>query len=483
MYKRKAQGWMKHADFIMLDMVCLQLAFMAAYMVRMGAGNPYADENYFSIGVVLLLADAVISIMFASFKNVLKRDMYKEIMMTFRHICLIEVIVIAYLFTLRRSAEYSRIVIYLLAILYVPLGYGARILWKRYLKSKLTAEGKNSLLVATTEAMAEEVVANISINNYERFRIAGIVLLDSDRRGQEIGGIPVVADAGSAVEYVCGRWVDEVLVMQPAVYSYPEELINQFLEMGIVVHTGIFKTSEHSTRKQFVERLGNYTVVTKSMNYSTLWQQFIKRVLDIVGGLVGTVLTCVLFVFLAPAIYISSPGSIFFSQERVGKNGRRFKMYKFRSMYPDAEERKRELLEKNQCSDGRMFKIEGDPRIIGSRILPDGRVKKGIGNYMRNLSLDEFPQFFNVLKGDMSLVGTRPPTVDEWNRYEAHHRARLAVKPGITGLWQVSGRSQITDFEDVVRLDTKYIAEWSMGMDVVILLKTIQVVVERSGAM
>ena len=158
-------------------------------------------------------------------------------------------------------------------------------------------------------------------------------------------------------------------------------------------------------------------------------------------------------------------------------------MYKFRSMYPDAEARKAELMKQNRIQDGLMFKMEADPRIIGCKILPDGTVKKGLGNFMRDYSLDEFPQFYNVLKGDLSLVGTRPPTVDEWEKYNYHHRARLSVKPGITGLWQVSGRSKITDFEEVVELDKKYIREWSMGMDLRILLKTIIVVLRRDGAM
>jgi lipopolysaccharide/colanic/teichoic acid biosynthesis glycosyltransferase len=130
-----------------------------------------------------------------------------------------------------------------------------------------------------------------------------------------------------------------------------------------------------------------------------------------------------------------------------------------------------------------MFKLEWDPRIIGSKRLPDGSYKKGIGNFIRDTSLDEFPQFFNVLRGDMSLVGTRPPTVDEWEKYELHHRARLAIKPGITGLWQVSGRSNITDFEQVVELDKKYIREWSMGLDFRILLQTVKAVFGREGSM
>ena len=184
-------------------------------------------------------------------------------------------------------------------------------------------------------------------------------------------------------------------------------------------------------------------------------QLLLKRCMDIVGGLVGCLITAVLTIFIGPLIYIQSPGPIFFAQTRVGKNGKRFKMYKFRSMYMDAEARKAELMKDNRVGDGMMFKLDFDPRIIGNRILPDGSRKTGLGQFIRSTSLDEFPQFFNVLKGDMSLVGTRPPTLDEWEKYDLHHRARLAIKPGITGLWQISGRSDITDFEEVVRLDTQ----------------------------
>ena len=152
-------------------------------------------------------------------------------------------------------------------------------------------------------------------------------------------------------------------------------------------------------------------------------------------------------------------------------------------MYLDAEEHKAALAAENRVSDGMMFKLDFDPRIIGSRRLPDGTIKKGLGNKIRDWSIDEFPQFWNVLKGDMSLVGTRPPTEDEWVKYELHHRSRLAIKPGITGMWQVSGRSEITDFEQVVALDRSYIANWSLGLDVKILCKTVGVVLRHEGAM
>lgn len=205
--------------------------------------------------------------------------------------------------------------------------------------------------------------------------------------------------------------------------------------------------------------------------------------MDIVGGLAGCLITLLLLLTVGPAIYLSSPGPVFFSQERVGRNGRKFKMYKFRTMYLDAEERKKELLSQNRVDSGMMFKLDYDPRIIGNRRLEDGTIKKGIGSFLRESSLDEFPQMLNILRGDMSLVGTRPPTVDEWDQYELHHRARLAFRPGLTGLWQVSGRSSITDFEEVVKLDRQYINQWSLGLDVRILLKTIGVVLDGDGAL
>jgi len=196
----------------------------------------------------------------------------------------------------------------------------------------------------------------------------------------------------------------------------------------------------------------------------------IKRLMDIVGALIGLAFTAVASIFIVPAIKLTSPGPVLFKQDRVGMNGRIFKIYKFRTMYVDAEERKAELMAQNEIKGGLMFKIKSDPRVT-----PVGRI-------LRKTSLDELPQFFNVLKGDMSLVGTRPPTVDEVKKYKTYHRRRISFKPGLTGMWQVSGRSNITDFEEVVRLDTKYIDEWSIWLDIIIILKTIWVVLRKKDA-
>lgn len=210
--------------------------------------------------------------------------------------------------------------------------------------------------------------------------------------------------------------MDEVFINIPESEPYPAELLDKFIEMGVVVHMKLAKSQNLLGKKQFVEHLGTYTVLTTSINSVSRRQIILKRMMDIAGGLAGCIITGILCIFVGPAIYIQSPGPIFFKQTRVGKNGKMFQMYKFRSMYMDAEERKAELMKENRVQDGMMFKLDFDPRIIGSKKLPDGTIKKGVGNFIRDWSLDEFPQFLNVLKGDMSLVGTRPPTVDEWDK-------------------------------------------------------------------
>jgi len=184
---------------------------------------------------------------------------------------------------------------------------------------------------------------------------------------------------------------------------------------------------------------------------------------------VGLLIAFVLGLFVAPAILLDSPGPVFFKQQRVGRNGRIFTMYKFRSMRADAEQRKRELMGKNKMS-GLMFKVDDDPRVTR------------VGRFIRKTSIDEYPQFFNVLIGDMSLVGTRPPTLDEYEHYTSALKKRLSFKPGLTGIWQTSGRNEVTSFEDVMSMDLEYIRKWSVLLDVKLILKTIRIVLLGRGA-
>lgn len=482
MYRRDTKSWLKHFDFMVLDLVVLQIAFVLSYALHHDWKNPYAEPLYANMSIFLMLCDLLIIFFTEPFRNVLKRGYYREMEALVQQAVFVELFAVLYLFAQKVGGEYSRVSMMLMGILYVLIGYITRICWKQILK-KTRRTGNRSLLIVCDQSNAVKTIQNIRDNNYGIYRIAGLVLTDVGFEGMEIGGVPVVADLFSASVYAQKNWVDEVFVSLPEGAQIPNRLMDDFVEMGVTVHLDLSQITHMPGRVQIVEKVGSFTVLTSSMNYATTKQALLKRTMDIAGGLVGCLMCGVLFLFVAPAIYISSPGPIFFTQERIGKNGKHFKMYKFRSMYMDAEERKKELLAQNRHGGALMFKLDFDPRIIGNKILPDGTRKTGIGQFIRDTSIDEFPQFFNVLKGDMSLVGTRPPLISEFEAYQQHHRARMSVKPGITGMWQVSGRSEITDFEEVVRLDTKYINEWSIGLDIKILLQTVATVLKREGSM
>ena len=214
--------------------------------------------------------------------------------------------------------------------------------------------------------------------------------------------------------------------------------------------------------------LGSIPVITFANRIYSWKSLFVKRCIDIVGAIVGLVFMTIAMIFVAPAIKIESKGPLFFKQKRVGKNGRYFYIYKFRSMYIDAEERKKELMAQNEMN-GLMFKMKDDPRITK------------VGKFIRKTSIDELPQFINVLKGDMSLVGTRPPTVGEFKQYKGHHKRRLSMKPGITGMWQAYGRNSVMDFDEVVKMDLEYIDNWSILLDIKILFKTVATVFTNHG--
>lgn len=483
MYRKDYERWIKHADFIALDMICLQLAYVLAYAIRGYGFNPYNTIIYRNMAVFLELADLIVIFAYDTMKSVLKRGYYEDFKVTFKHSVIVGVLAVLYLFLIQEGHVFSRLTLILTISLYIGITYSVRELWKKLLRKQMEEGGERKLLIITSEAVAEQVVLSMQENNYARFTLAGVAVIDADWTGRDIHGVPVVANKENAAMYVCQEWIDEVLIVISDNLPYPSELIEQLSETGVTIHLNLGKITNVPGKKQFVEKVGNYTVLTTSINYASTQQLMLKRLMDIAGGLVGCILTGIICIFVGPAIYIASPGPIFFTQERVGRNGKKFKMYKFRSMYMDAEERKAALMKDNKLGDGKMFKLDFDPRVIGNKILPDGTHKTGVGDFIRRTSLDEFPQFFNVLRGDMSIIGTRPPLISETNLYELHHRARLAIKPGITGLWQVSGRSDITDFEEVVKLDKEYIENWNIEMDIKILLKTVLVVFKEDGSM
>lgn len=263
--------------------------------------------------------------------------------------------------------------------------------------------------------------------------------------------------------------VNEVYVTNEARQLFLEEQ-DYFASLGIPVTICLSGMEKSSFTSATLHQYDNQTVLTYSLNQVNYRLLLIKRLFDILASLIGLIITGIVAIIIYPIVQKQSKGPLLFKQKRVGKNGKVFDIYKFRSMYLDAEERKKELMKVNELSSDHMFKMENDPRIFP------------FGQKLRDWSIDELPQFINVLKGDMSLIGTRPPTVEEYQKYDLHHFKRLAMKPGITGMWQVSGRSNITDFEKVVELDLSYIKNWSIWLDIKIIFKTIAVVLKREGS-
>ena len=468
MYKKERKSWAKHLDFILLDILCLQLAFMISYFIRLGISLPYWNEPYQRLAIILVLLDICVAFFTEAYKGILRRNKFQELQAVIIHCTTVFVGLLVYMYAIKQSAVYSRQMLFVYLFFSIVFEFIGRILLKKNIRKRiLNSRYRSVMIIVTTKECVEECLKNFENMEYTEFSVNGVVVVDEQLKGTTIRGIPVVANADDFFEYVRTNVVDEVFINGNTRQS-SEALANDLLEMGITVHYSLVKETQMVSNR-VIENLGNYLVLTSSMKIASPRQLFVKRLMDIVGSMIGLILTGIAFLIFAPIIKKQSPGPIFFSQVRVGKNGRQFKFYKFRSMNVNAEEQKKDLMAQNEM-EGHMFKMADDPRIFQ------------IGKFMRKYSIDELPQFFNILKGDMSLVGTRPPTVEEFENYDLKHKARLGIKPGLTGMWQVSGRSEIKNFEEVVGLDTYYISHWDLGLDIKILLKTIQVVLTGRGS-
>ena len=485
MYKNQTRSWVKHLDFMIIDMLCMQLSFILSYLVWVNFSNPYQYPVYQYQASIFIVSQLVVMLFANNYEGIVRRGNMQEAVAIIRYVSAIFIVAIVYLFLVHQSTLASRMQFGLTFAYFMLIDFIARWLNKRRIRSG-HLEKKKSLALITSMGLVNQALKKLNgedEDDYRDFFVSSILLLDAkDDTTLPDFGIPVAKLDKQAIRNMSHEWVDEVFILQPDNMALPGRLMDDLLEMGMTVNFTTMAMGDERWPVTEVRKVGDYQVLTSSIQIASLGQVMLKRLMDILGGLVGSFITIILFIFVAPAIYAKSPGPIFFKQDRVGRNGKIFKMYKFRSMYLDAEERKAQLMEQNKIQDGMMFKMDDDPRIIGSEKKDANGNPKGIGNFIRKTSIDEFPQFFNVLKGDMSLVGTRPPTVDEWEKYDLGHRVRMSIKPGITGLWQISGRSAITDFREVVRLDREYIEHWNIGLDLKILWKTVGVVIKGRGA-
>lgn len=455
-------------SLLIIDLLCILGAYICAlFFYRHVHGLNSTD---YMVGSLMLLFCLLYTVMVDWNRGFFERGYYVEAVAVLKYnICM--VIAIGFLlFVLKQANNMSRGVYGIFGICNFILTYVFHLAFKKYMRTYYRASrNSDKVLIVTTLDEVTKVMTNIKKDCAWSYEVTSLAILDTDMRGQLVEGIPVVADESSLFDEVKYRELDVVFLHLPNCSR--EKICNMIMEfekMGVTCHYSV-DIMEKEIPGKSVGRFAGYMVITYVTAVFDYRRLFLKRCMDILGGVLGMVITLLLTPFIAIAIKCDSKGPVFFSQIRIGRNGRRFKMHKFRSMYIDAEERKKELETQNEVR-GLMFKMENDPRITK------------VGKFLRKTSLDELPQFYNILKGDMSLVGTRPPTCDEFERYSLEYRRRLSITPGLTGMWQVNGRSDITDFDEVVKYDLEYIDHWSIMLDIKILLQTIGVVLFGKGS-
>ena len=454
MYELQKSKWMKHFDFLLFDI--LGLICLYCVLTKLLIESPWMLVHMY----VAYAIPIICTFMFAVhnfYKSILSRDSVTEFIECTKYMFFHAAGILIYLYISKESFRFSRrlFIVYIFSgvfIIFILRFLHKKIVIKRTAKRPLNFAFVTDKASGWYDSIPEE--KKQYINKCAVF---------TDKPGEN----HYPYDIDEFELYRENNVIDEVF-LDVADIKMRNTWLRFLLSSGLPVHLYIGHMFE-KLPNAFVEKIEDEQFITTCNSVVSPFQLFLKRIMDIMGGIVGLLFTGIAFIIFAPIIKKQSPGPVFYSQIRIGRNGRRFKIYKFRSMRPDADKMKKELMEKNKI-DGYMFKIDDDPRIIP------------IGKFMRKHSIDELPQFWNVLKGDMSLVGTRPPTLDEWEKYSPHHRARLSAKPGLTGVWQVSGRSDITNFEDVVRMDTEYINNWTILSDIKLIFMTVIVVFKGNGA-
>lgn len=470
---------------LLIDLLAVLVSYYCGYFVKFHTLRFKYEPEMYTIFLLISILFCVSYTMLVNHSNeFLKRGHLIEFFsVTKYNICLLAGGA-SILFLVKFAEDYSRLMFGYFIIINEIITYVFHILLKKYLRKHYRDEkNQTKLLVICEEEAAEKLCRQLKDKIDVGYYIEGVVLWRGEDKTSSLPAelyierqpgespliLPVFGDESNFLEKVKLLALDEVFIYLPnQTKTMIREIINTFKIMGVTCHYNI-DVADLYTNVRSVDTIAGFTVVSYSMNQVDYNKRMIKRIVDIVGALIGCMITLLVMPFVAIAVKLESKGPILFKQKRVGRNGRIFHIYKFRSMYIDAEERKKELEAQNEMS-GLMFKMEHDPRITK------------VGNFLRKTSIDELPQFFNILKGDMSLVGTRPPTVDEYEKYNFHYKRRLSMTPGLTGMWQVNGRSEITNFDDVVKYDLEYIDNWSLTLDLKILFQTIGVVLFRKGS-
>ncbi|BCN32259.1 sugar transferase [Anaeromicropila herbilytica] len=466
----------KNVQIVLVDLAAIIFSFLAASKIRYSYITEHWFSSLYNMGFVMtILIYLCIFFLNDTHSDIVQRGYLEELKIVIKTNCFLALGLLALIFIFQDGVLYSRVFYGIFIVINIFAMYLSHLYYKQFVEIFYESSvRKQKVMIVTDNEYANSKLKKYLEGLECNTEVICLCIVDEDLIGKKIHNIQVKSNKDTMFEYIRTNVVDEVFISTP---SYTQEelqaVIQQFESLGVIVNVSV-DTFGLKVMEKSIQDMGIYHVLTYSIKVFEPAELLLKRIIDIIGALVGLLLTGIISIFVAPAILIESRGPLIFSQTRIGKNGRRFKIYKFRSMYPDAEERKKELLAANEMSDENganlMFKMTNDPRITK------------VGKFIRDTSIDELPQFLNVLKGEMSLVGTRPPTEDEFLQYDLRHKRRLSLKPGLTGMWQVSGRSNIDNFEDVVKLDLEYIDHWSVLMDIKILFKTVWVVLKRKGS-
>jgi len=454
---------------VLADLLLVTAGFFLAYFVRNNAESLAPLASYMWLLPLLLVGWGVAlyySGMYASFR--LKK--ISEVLFIIYQSAYLSFLFFAGVCYILKLAHISRTFVFL-AFIFIILFLAAEKLLIIYIFRQLRKKGLNYryVLLIGTDERAQDLIHRIQDSRELGLNIIGMVTLNPQEVNQTIAGYPVLGTMDDIPKIYRANTIDQALFCVPYdQLGRIEQAIYYFETVGVNVHVAMdyFKGRfAYARTSSFFDT----PFLTFESTREKIFSLLIKRFTDIFLSLAGLIILSPVYLISAALIKLTSPGPIFYVQERGSMNGRRFKLYKFRTMGADAEEHLVDLQARNEMN-GPAFKLKDDPRVTR------------VGRILRKFSIDELPQLWNVLKGDMSLVGPRPPLLNEVNQYDDWQRRRLSMRPGITCLWQVNGRNKITDFDQWAKLDLDYIDHWSLWLDFKILLKTIPAVVFGIGA-
>ena len=472
----------RFAAKLLLNFLDLSLAGLAVYVswwlrYVMGVGPDLTEFQYLDFGFYSPILVAHLALVFFAFQiaRVYRLRASTGLLEELGRICLgatlavFSLIVLSYVVRLPGWAGYSR-GLFLLLWLSTPfiislsrilMRIGINVLRRRgYLLENLVVVGGGM----HGKMIMQQALTQPNLG----YRLVGFLDDAHYHRGAHFGRIEVLGPVERLADVVRTHGVERMIIALPATeHRRIAEVIDQCKEHGVGFHL-VPDLFEIKLNTVDVDSIGGIPILGLKGGAIVGWDFFLKRLLDCIVSAAVLLVGSPFFLLIALAIKLESPGPVFYTAERVGQDSSPFTMCKFRSMREDAEQLRDSLADRNQA-DGPLFKMANDPR----------RTK--VGAWLRRLSLDELPQFWNILRGDMSLVGPRAPLASEVAQYEEWQKKRLSVKPGLTGLWQVNGRSNVP-FEEMVMMDIYYIDNWSFGLDVNLILRTIPAVIRRDGA-